>query len=184
MNVRQFSRLISKCLFIVAVAVSTPCYAITAESIEVGFSPDGGGEALILKVISRARRDIHLAAYSFTSKPVIEALLVAKRRGVSVRVLVDRKHNIGAQSGRAALNILVNAGITVRTISVYAIHHDKFIIVDGHHVQTGSFNYSQSAAKANSENVLVMWGADGIAQQYLSHWHSRWQRGVDYHSPY
>jgi len=61
------------------------------------------------------------------------------------------------QSILTALNLLVNAGIPTKTISNYAIHHDKYIVSDEKHVQTRSFNYSQAAAKSNSENVIVVW---------------------------
>lgn len=48
-------------------------------SIEVGFSPDGSGEALVLRSINSARQSIRLAAYSFTAAPVALALVNAKK---------------------------------------------------------------------------------------------------------
>ncbi len=59
-------------------------------------------------------------------------------------VVVDHKNNITTDrsgTGKAALNLLVNAGIATRTIARYPIHHDKFIVADGLHVETGSFNF-------------------------------------------
>ena len=96
-------------------------------TIEVAFSPSEGGEALVVKVADSARTELRILAYSFTSAPVTAALLRAKKRGVDVRLVADEKNN-GAddRSGkaRAALSALVNAGVDVRTISVYPIHHD------------------------------------------------------------
>lgn len=155
--------------------------------IEVGFSPEGSAEQLVLKTVRAARSSIRLAAYSFTSPSVVQALLDAKRRGVDVAVVVDRKNNLSEdRSGkaRAALNLLVNAGIPTHTVSVYPIHHDKFIVVDGKHVETGSFNYSLAAAKKNSENAIVIWNNARLASQYIAHWQSRWERGVAYQSSY
>jgi phosphatidylserine/phosphatidylglycerophosphate/cardiolipin synthase-like enzyme len=44
--------------------------------------------------------------------------------------------------------------------------HHKFIVVDGHWVITGSYNFSKNAEKSNDENVLIL--DDGeIAGQYL-----------------
>ncbi|WP_136415898.1 phospholipase D-like domain-containing protein [Herbaspirillum sp. ST 5-3] len=113
--------------------------------IESAFSPDAGSEELVLKVINASERSIRLAAYSFTSPPIVKALRAAKKRGVDVRVIVDEKGNKG-KSSIAALNLLVNAGIPTRSISTYAIYPDKYIISDERHVQNGSFNYSQAAA--------------------------------------
>lgn len=146
--------------------------------IESGFSPEGSAERLILKVINASQKSLRLAAYSFTSPTVTRALMDARRRGVDVRVVVDDKGN-KSKSGVAALNLLVGAGIPVRSIDDYAIHHDKYLIADGVHVQTGSFNYSQAAANANSENVIVIWHNADVAASYQRHWASRFEKGKE-----
>lgn len=151
--------------------------------IESAFSPDGGSEELVLKVINASEHSIRLAAYSFTSPHVVRGLLDAKKRGVDVRVVVDARGNKG-KANIAALNLLVNAGIPTRTISAYAIHHDKFIVSDERHAQNGSFNYSQAAAKSNSENVVVVWNNPALAASFLQHWQSRWAQGSDFNSTY
>lgn len=157
--------------------------APASAQIEAGFSPNGSAERLILKVINSAQKSIRLGAYSFTSPVIVRALVDAKRRGVDVRVVVDDK---GTQSkaGTAALNLLAGAGIPARRNGEYAIHHDKYIVSDGLHVQTGSFNYSQAAAKSNSENVLVVWHNAELAAAYQRHWQSRFDEGTDYKRSY
>jgi phosphatidylserine/phosphatidylglycerophosphate/cardiolipin synthase-like enzyme len=151
--------------------------------VEFAFSPNEGSEALVVKVIAAARSEIRMLAYSFTSAPVTKALLDARKRGVDVKLLVDYKNNVREdRSGKAkaALGALAVAGIQIRTISVYPIHHDKTIIVDRMHIETGSFNYSSAAAKANSENVLVLWNNPRVAIGYLSHWERNWRQGTDW----
>lgn len=151
--------------------------------IESAFSPDDRAEELILKVIDSSQESLRLAAYAFTSPPVMKSLLAAKKRGVDVKIVVDEKGN-RSKASRAAMNLMVNADIPLRTVSRYRIHHDKYIVVDGKHVETGSFNYSKSAAKQNSENVLVIWNNPDIANRYLKHWESRWNKGTDWKSEY
>jgi phosphatidylserine/phosphatidylglycerophosphate/cardiolipin synthase-like enzyme len=149
-------------------------------TIEVGFSPEGSAADLVLKIIQSAKKSIRISAYSFTSPAVARALIKAHRGGVSVTVLVDYKSNIlenRNDKSRIALNLLSKAGITVRTVDNYSAHHDKFIIVDDKHVQTGSFNYSAGAAKWNSENVLVVWNSPEVAAAYMRHWQSRFEQG-------
>ena len=155
--------------------------------VEVAFSPNEGAEQLVVKVIDSAKSQIRMLTYSFTSAPVTAALVRAKKRGVDVALVVDFKNNISEdRSGkaRAALGAISSAGINVRTISVYPIHHDKMICVDGATVETGSFNYSDAAARKNSENVLVMWGNPKLARVYLKHWERNWQQGVYYQPGY
>lgn len=170
-----------------AAGATGPIAAPAGLSVEVAFSPDGGAEALVLKTIRSAQSSIRLAAYSFTSSSVVRALTDAKRRGVDVAVLVDYKNNLQEARNNApkrALNLLVNAGIPIRTINAYPIHHDKYIVVDGRHTETGSFNYSAAAAKSNSENVLVIWNNPQVAKQYIRHWQNRWKQGTEYQSAY
>lgn len=152
-------------------------------SIECAFSPDGDAETLILKVIDSSEKSIRMAAYSFTSPPVMKSLLAAKKRGVDVKIVIDQKGNRD-RANKSAMNLMVNANIPLRTISKYKIHHDKYIVADGKTVETGSFNYSKAAATSNSENVVVIWNDPEIANRYLQHWESRWEKGTDWKSEY
>jgi phosphatidylserine/phosphatidylglycerophosphate/cardiolipin synthase-like enzyme len=153
------------------------------QAIDVAFSPDAGSEELVVKVIASARSNIGVAAYSFTSPVVAKALLNAKKRGVDVRVVVDENGN-RSKASLAALNLIASAGIPTRTISRYAIHHDKYMVVDKVTVQTGSFNYSKAAAKSNSENVIVIWNNPDLALTYLKHWQDRYDQGRPYAPAY
>ena len=132
----------------------------------------------MVKVLASAQQTIRLAGYSFTSPVVVKGLLDAKRRGVDVKVLLDDKGNRGA-ANLLAMKMITEANIPLKVVSAYAIHHDKYIVVDGRHTETGSFNYSQAAARANSENVLVLWNNEAVAQRYLAHWESRWKQGIE-----
>lgn len=137
---------------------------------------------MVVKTINNAKFSIRLAAFAFSSPVIVDALLAAKRRGVDVQIVVDRKHNVDEDEkgiGRKALAALVESGIPVRTNSNYRIHHDKFMVVDARHVQTGSYNYALSANR-NSENVLVIWNDPALAAKYLAHWESRFKAGEEY----
>lgn len=151
--------------------------------IEMGFSPEGSAEALILKVIDTTQKEIRMMAYSFTSPKVVKALVAAHKRGVDIALIADAS-NLEQKSGKAALSILSEAGIGVRTIGTYKIHHDKIIISDRKTLQTGSYNYSASASKSNSENALVIWNATEVASTYLGHWKSRWDQGTEFKASY
>lgn len=151
--------------------------------LEVAFSPDEGSEALVVKVIESAKKEVLVLAYSFTSEPVVDALRLAVKRGVSVRVVADEKSNLGEDKsgkGRSALSTLATAGADVRTIRVYPIHHDKVIVVDRQTVELGSFNYSAAAAHRNSENVLVNWGNPDLAAVYMTHFERNYRQAKQF----
>jgi phosphatidylserine/phosphatidylglycerophosphate/cardiolipin synthase-like enzyme len=158
-----------------------------AGTIEVAFSPDEGSENLVLKTIRSAQRDVRLLCYSFTSAPVTQELLAARHRGVRVTVVADEKNNVSQDhsgKARAALSALANAGCDVRTISVYPIHHDKVLVVDGETVELGSFNYSDAAAHRNSENVLVNWHNPALAKVYLLHFDRNYRQSRPFETRY
>ncbi|WP_321959237.1 phospholipase D family protein [Burkholderia cenocepacia] len=152
-------------------------------AVQVGFSPEGGAVRLVLDVIERADREIRVMAYSFTSPEIARALVAAKRRGVDVQLVVDAGESRNS-AATAALNLLTNAGVPVRLNDRYKIQHDKVIVADGKHVETGSFNFSRAAARSNSENVVVIWNRPEVAAAYLEHWRSRWNGASPFRSTY
>lgn len=167
-----------------ALAGGATVTAPTDAIIEVGFSPDHGAEALVVRAINASRSSIRLAAYSFTSKPVIEALIRAKKsRNVDIACVLD-KSNADNKSGQAGANLLVNAGIAVRIDSAHPIHHNKYIVVDAKHLETGSFNYSSAAAHKNAENVLLLWNNPALAKEYDAEWQKHWAHSDPWRSTY
>jgi len=144
-------------------------------------------EPFVIKVIDSATKELRVLSYSFTSAPIVAALLRAKKRGVDVHVVADYKNNVSSDSSgksRAALSALVNAGVDVRTISAYPIHHDKVIIADRQTVELGSFNYSDAAARKNSENVFVNWANPQLAEVYLRHFERNHRQSTEYELRY
>lgn len=185
---KKMNRTLRRCCLsgLISLSLFAPAPAVYAASIETGYSPEGTALQLVLKTINSAKQEIRLMGYSFTSPEVAGALVRAKQRGLDVKVVLDWKANTGRQNkaSLAAMNLLVNAGIPVRTVSQYKIMHDKVIIADGRNVEVGSFNYTRAADRFNSENVLVVWDEPVVAQLYLQHWQTRWEMGKDWSSSY
>ena len=156
-----------------------PLVSYASSDIEVGFSPEGGAQVLVLKTINKAKKSIRMMAFSFSAPDVMTALVDAQKRGVDVRVVIDEEGNTSAKS-LAAMRYITQNGVKLRTDNHYRIQHDKTIVVDGDTVETGSFNFAKSAEYLNSENVIVIHHAPELAQKYLAHWENRWQQGVDF----
>ncbi|KAB8312639.1 phospholipase D family protein [Erwinia endophytica] len=157
--------------------------ATATPSVQAGFSPEGSAMQLVLDTIGSAKKSIRMMGYSFTSPEVVKALVATHQRGVDVKIVLDEKGN-RSKASQAAMNVVVNAGIPLRTNRQFAIMHDKVIIVDDRTIEAGSFNYTRSAAHRNSENVLIIRNMPELAQTYLTHWQSRWDGGTDWSSSY
>ncbi|MFI5294341.1 MAG: phospholipase D family protein [Thermodesulfovibrionales bacterium] len=141
-------------------------------SFEVAFSPSPESEAAIVRFIGEARASVHVAAYSFTSKEIAGALVQAARKGLDVRVVVD-KSQLGEKYTAAIY--LANQNVPVRVDSMYAIQHQKVITVDSRSVELGSFNFTASARDRNSECVLVVREVPELAARFEQNWAKMWQ---------
>lgn len=165
--------------FALATLLGLPCLGHAEPSVQVGFSPEGSARTLVLETIRSAEKSIQMLAYAFQAPDIAQALVDAKKRGVEVRVVIDKKRNL-SKTSRAAMDLVTRGGVELRTNDHFHIHHDKTIIVDGSTVETGSFNYAPSAETLNSENVVVIKGMPDVARKYVEHWQSRWDLGKPY----
>lgn len=141
----------------------------------IAFSPRQGSTDLVIKTIQRANQYIYVAAYYFTSKPIAQALVDARARGVEVKVVLDRSQKNARGS---LLDYFKQKGISVRINSKYKIMHNKFMVIDANTVQLGSFNYTVSAEDKNAENVLVVNHDAKIVAAYLKQWHKLWDESI------
>lgn len=158
--------------YCVAAAVMSASSAYASQSIEVGFSPDGSSLNVVLNAINSANKELLMAAFNFTSRSISEALMKAKQRGVDVRVIADRKAN----SNYSAVTYLANHGVHVSLNDNYAYFHNKFIVIDGNSVETGSFNYTKGAAEKNAENVIWLRDYPDVAARYRQEFVRLWKQ--------
>lgn len=138
----------------------------------VAFSPQGHGEELVAQAISTAKTQVLVQAYGFSNTIILKALTDAKSRGVDVRVILDKSNDKGKYSGAT---YMANAGIPVWIDYKPAIAHNKVMIIDGHNVVTGSFNFTEAAQVHNAENVLFLQGVPDLAAVYVKDW--QWRLG-------
>ena len=138
--------------------------------VTAAFSP-GTAEQTVIDTIRSARHSIHMAAFSFTSRPIARALIDARAHGVEVAVVLDKCNLTGRYSGAT---FLAHAGVPVRIDSQYASMHDKFMVIDGVTVETGSFNFTRAAAERNAENIVVLRDMPEIAAAYEQEFERLW----------
>lgn len=173
----------SAALLLLVLPLTAVAYSGAAqrESIEAAFSPDEGAGRLVVSAIGEARKSILVAAYSFTSKPIAKALLSAYRRGVAVRLIVDKSQK---RQRNSVARQLAAMGIPTRVDSMHAIFHDKYMVIDGITVENGSFNYTSSAEKRNAENVLLIRNNPRLASTYSANWKAHWNHSELYTGRY
>ena len=91
--------------------------------------------------------------YVFTDKEIAIPLIDAQKRGVKVRVYLDRSQ---IESSYSVSRFLVQKEIKVRISSNNYIMHNKFAIIDNRILLTGSYNWTFSANNRNDENLQII----------------------------
>lgn len=161
---------LSICMFLLTLALVTMPPLSEAEDTnpawKVYFSPHGGCTAAIVTELDKARSTVHVQAYSFTSDAIAKALLNAHKRGIKVRVILDRSQKSQKYS---SADFLLHAGIETLIDDQHAIAHNKVMVIDGQVVITGSFNFTKAAENSNAENLLVIHDSK-LAAPYLQNW--------------
>jgi len=137
--------------------------------IQVCFTPGQNCTMQITDVLDSAKKSISVQAYSFTSAPIAKHLVEARKRGVVVKVILDKSQKSQKYS---ASHFLLNQHIPVWIDYKPAIAHNKIMIIDGKEVITGSFNFTKAAQNKNAENVLIIQDPT-LAKRYLENWQRR-----------
>jgi phosphatidylserine/phosphatidylglycerophosphate/cardiolipin synthase-like enzyme len=155
----------------VALATFGACSTVLADTdITVHFSPKGGCTETVVAELAKATNTVLVQAYSFTSAPIAEALVNAHKRGVDVRVILDKSQK--AEKYTSA-DFVQHAGIPVWIDAKHAIAHNKIMVIDSATILTGSFNFTKAAEESNAENLLVIKvsGEDlSLAKKYIANW--------------
>ena len=119
---------------------------------KVLFSPKGGISKELVRVTQAAAQEISVAAYAFSSKYLGNALVKAIKRGIKVRLILDMDN---AKKSYSIDEWLIENGIDVRFIKLKrgSMHH-KILIVDGVHLMTGSYNFTNDSEFRNHEAAI------------------------------
>jgi phosphatidylserine/phosphatidylglycerophosphate/cardiolipin synthase-like enzyme len=144
--------------------------------IAVYFSPKGGCTEAIVQEIDNAKQSILLQAYSFTSKPIAEALVEAHKRGIKVNAILDSEQETANYS---EADFLINEGIPTQIDAKHAIAHNKIMVIDDSVVITGSFNFTNQAEKSNAENLLII-RDNVLAKTYADNWNTHAEHSRQY----
>ncbi len=127
------------------------------------FSPEDDVQSKILRFIRLAKREIRFMAFSFTDDEIGKLLVERHRAGVDVAGVIEAW---GATLESSELRRFRDAGMRVMTDGNSYLMHHKVMVIDGTWTILGSYNFTESAARRNDENVLII-KSPAVAQMML-----------------
>ena len=139
------------------------------------FSPKAGISKELSRMTQAAAQEISVAAYAFSSKYMGNALVKAIKRGVKVRLILDMEN---ARKSYSIDEWLIENGVDVRFIKLKrgCMHH-KILIVDGVHLMTGSYNFTNDSEFRNHEAAIFTDDGNLIAS-FIAEFERLWSLAV------
>lgn len=131
-------------------------------SVTPHFLPAGGGTATVVEAIASAKSEVLVLANGFACRPVAQALVDARLRGVSVEVILDVGNETDPTSD---LHFLVEQGLPPMLDDRHAVSRNN-VVIDGAHVLAGSFTFAPQAEADGTENLVMVRGDAGTAGAY------------------
>ena len=142
-------------------------------------------KSLLIHRINEANYSIDLALYSFFGmQDVADALILAKNRGVKVRVVYDNR------TIQNSMQALLDAGILMsqRPSNLSGIMHNKFFIFDARDtiasndwLWTGSWNVTST--ELNWKNNVVEINDPALTEAYQTEFEEMWGSDNDFPDP-
>lgn len=117
-----------------------------------------------LELIAQAKKTIDIGAFYFNSAPnssmitITNALLQAAKRGVIIRILLDKQ--FAKQSANAIKPLLYKHNIQIHYVDIKSfsggVMHAKYMLIDQHVSFVGSQNFDWKAISQNYEMGIVI----------------------------
>ncbi len=139
---------------------------IEPRNVEILTTPDKKVLDRIVSMIDGAKQQVLIEVYILTEKRIIQALKDAKKRGVTVRVILEKNVFGGTGINAKTFKTLETAGISVTydNSKLYNFVHTKLLIIDDTYIITTG-NLSYSSFVYNREFYVI--GTDGADLQTL-----------------
>ncbi len=135
------------------------------------FAPSHKLQNELVNCISAAKESIEVCVFELNLPKMIEQLIVKHQQGVKVRVVIDADYQ-----NEAELSPLYKAGIPLKVDSRSAFMHNKFLVIDGIRVWTGSQNFTYNCTFKNDNNALLIESV-ALAQNYQKEFDEMWNHG-------
>ena len=141
-------------------------------------APSGKSENLItpdkglINALRNSKESICGAFYDISSVKISDEFIAASRRGVDVKIVTEKDNYSGK-----AVNSLIEAGIPVVKDTGSGFMHNKFAVIDGEFVFTGSYNITENGSGRNNNNAVLIQSSE-LADVFLDEFNEMFQHKI------
>ncbi len=135
------------------------------------FSPGEECRDTIIHQINSAITRLKICVFTISDDAITHAILGAHKKGREIKVITDNDKSLDIGSD---IERLAKEGIAVKIDNTSNHMHHKFMVVDERKLITGSYNWTQSAARYNHENIILINEA-GVVKSFLNEFDQLWK---------
>src|SRR3989338_233866 len=129
--------------------------------INAYFCPQNNCESAIINEVNNAQKSVYCALYDLDLKDLISAI-AKKSNSADVKIIIDTENYDGQIKGDGIKIAKTNAKM-----------HNKFCIIDGDTIITGSTNPTNNDANKNNNNLVII-ASKYIAENYEDEFEELW----------
>jgi len=151
-------------------------------TLHLGPTEQGAPDSLITPIVdfidkAKKKRKLMIAVQEIDHRPFAEAIINARKRGVTVDLVIEQDYLLGGkipddpfisggknEENRFLFNAILRSTVDVKSDFNTAIFHQKFI-VRGNSVLTGSTNFTTTGISKNLNHIVVIDDAE-VANAY------------------
>jgi len=126
----------------------------------------------LISAIKNSEKSFYGAFYDISSAKIADELIAAHNRGVDVKLVTEND----TFSGEAIIKIL-ESGIPIAADTGSGLMHNKFAVIDGSSVFTGSYNTTENCTWKNNNNALLIRSPE-LAMIYSSEFSEMFDSGI------
>jgi len=134
------------------------------------FTPGEGPKRAALAELAKATQAVMVAMRRISDSDLTNALVNARKRGISVSVLVDAD---ASASCEGSYDELAEGGVSVRLASAPGGMNNAFAVIDHSVLLVGSYDWTDQACENSCENMLLVRNAT-VASHYAAVFQGLW----------
>ncbi|HPX15672.1 MAG TPA: phospholipase D-like domain-containing protein [Petrotogaceae bacterium] len=123
-------------------------------------------------LIDDAKRYIYISIYDINHSTIADALKRAAQKGIEVKMVTETQN----QNTFTSLSLPRN-NVKVLFDTNSALMHDKFIVIDGYCLVTGSTNLTNNCLEYNSNNMIFIFNNE-IAENYVQEFKEQFEQKI------